>query len=166
MDTDNIPKSEADLLHQVFDQSTEGFQVIDKNWKYVFVNKTVAEQGRTTAGGLIGKTMMEAYPGIEKTELFKQMERCMNEKVGIRMENEFIYPGGEKGWFQLFMHPWSNGIMIFSVDITGRKNAEQEMFGLISNLEQGSISDENKKKVKELKAVLEKLNKPSVTLIE
>lgn len=131
---DPIAHSASDILRQVFDQSTQGFQVIDRKWRYLFVNQAVASQGKSTPSQLIGRTMMDAYPGIDQTPLFTQLQRVMNDRVSIKMENEFSYPDGSTGWFQLFIHPWEEGIIIFSVDITARKLAEQELVNTIDKL--------------------------------
>ncbi len=161
---DPIPISYEDLLHQVFDQSTAGFQVIDNNWKYIFVNETVATQGKSEVHALMGHTMMEMYPGIENTPLFTQLKKCMEEKATISMENEFTYPDGSKGWFQLFIHPWAGGIMIFSVDITGRKLAEEKLSQKIEELEKMVGPEVDKQKVLDLKDALAKLRQPEVVV--
>lgn len=58
------------------DNLIEGFQLIDFNWRYIYVNKTVIEQGKhLTKEDLLGYTMMEKYPGIEKSDLFKDLKR-------------------------------------------------------------------------------------------
>jgi len=160
-----IPVSQDDLLHQVFDQSTAGFQVIDSNWRYLFVNETVAKQGKSEVQRLVGHTMMEMYPGIDKTPLFGYLKKCMDQKTSIRMDNEFIYPDGTRGWFQLFIHSWSDGIMIFSIDITDRKLAEAEMSEKIEELEKSAKSSEDKKGISELKATLLKIRKPQIEVI-
>lgn len=122
------------LLHSVLDEMLEGFQVIDEDWRYLYVNETVAKHGHRKKEELIGKTMMECYPEIAETPMFKQLERSKNERVSIRMENEFLFPDGTKGWFQLYIHPWDNGVLVFSADITERKNAQEELFQKINEL--------------------------------
>lgn len=165
MDTDLIPVTNEDLLHQVFDQSSAGFQVIDKDWRYIFVNDAVAKQGKSSPSELIGKTMMEKYPGIDSTPLFTELKKTMEDKVAIRMENKFVFPDGTEGWFQLFIHPWSDGIMIFSVDITSRKEAEKELLKKVAELENTETSSESKQKISDLKEALMKLQKPEVTVV-
>lgn len=161
MDTppEDIPRSHTELLHQVFDQATIGFQVIDTDWRYVFANQTVAKQAENTPDALVGHTMMEMYPGIEKTPLFTQLKKCMDERVGIHMKNEFVFPDGKKVWFQLFIHPWSGGIMIFSVDINEHKLAEQKLVNLIEAFPEASLTDEGKKRLGEIKHTLGELVK-------
>lgn len=161
----NSNQSDAVLFHQVFDKLPEGFQVIDGNWKYVYVNEVVAKQGRSTVDELVGHTMMEKYPGIEKTPLFTELKRCIDEKIGIRMENEFVFPNGQKGWFQLFIHPWNGGVMIFSIDITQRKFSEQSILKTIENFRGAALYEGDRKNMDELKKMVENLSKPSVTVM-
>lgn len=112
------------VLESVVDGMLEGFQVISPAFQYVYVNETVAKHGKKTKEELIGRTMMECYPGIETTAMFMQLQRCLQEQVSSRFENEFVYPDGSSGWFQLCIHPIKSGLLILSVDITERKNAE------------------------------------------
>lgn len=160
---DRIPVTTGDILHEIFDQSSEGFQVIDRDWRYLFVNATVARQGKRQPEELIGHTMMEMYPGIENTPLFVQLRRSMDERVSIRMVNEFEYPDKSKGWFQLFIHPWENGIMIFSVEITERKRAEQALIKKTEELHRAvSHVPEAKEKIEELKKAIQQLNQETL----
>jgi hypothetical protein len=39
------------------------------------------------------------------------------------MLNEFAYPDGRQGWFELKIIPWQDGIMILSMDVTATKTA-------------------------------------------
>lgn len=115
------------LLSEVVDQMLEGFQVISSEWKYLYVNETVAKQGRKRKGELIGRTMMECYPGIEETPLFTKLRRVMEQKKSEYFENRFTYPDGAEGWFQLFIHPVTGGILILSLDVTERKRIEDAL---------------------------------------
>lgn len=117
----------AKNLLEILDNMMEGCQIIDYDWRYLYVNNAVAKHGHTTKEKLLGKTMMDAYPGIKKTEMFSVISRCIKERVPAQIENEFTYPNGEKSWFDLRIQPVPEGIFILSIDITERKKAE-EMF--------------------------------------
>lgn len=153
------------LLHQVFDQSSAGFQIIDRDWKYVFVNPAVVMQGKSSENELVGRTMMEVYPGIEKTDLFIQMKKCMDQKAIVRMDNHFIYPDGTKGWFKLFIHPWNNGIMIFSFDITKHKNDEIDLNFKLEELDDLIKTDDLKQKLAEIKKLFADIHRPETTTL-
>ena len=65
--------------------------------------------------------MMEVYPGIEETDMFGVLARCMKDREPARMENEFTYPDGGSGWFELSIEPVPEGICILSIDISERR---------------------------------------------
>jgi PAS domain S-box-containing protein len=109
------------------DNMLEGCQIIDRKWRYAYLNGAAAKHGRRPKEELIGHTMMEAYPGIEQTEMFKHLKHCMEKRVSHRMENEFIYPDDSRGWFELSMEPMAEGVFILSIDITERKEAEETL---------------------------------------
>ena len=105
----------------------EGCQVIDKTWHYVFINEAAAKHGRHPRDFYIGHTMMERYPGIEDTALFNKLQFSMQNRVPQSIENEFIYPDGAKGWFELRIQPIPEGIFILSIEISDRKSLEIEL---------------------------------------
>jgi PAS domain S-box-containing protein len=105
----------------------EGFQIIGRDWRYIYVNEAAAKQGRSTVNQLVGKKMTEVYPGIEKTMMFQKLQKCMDEKTSLVMENEFLFPNGDRGWFELSAQPVAEGLFVLSQDITPRKKAEMEL---------------------------------------
>jgi len=121
-----LEKSEA-RYRQALDGMLEGCQIIDPDWRFLYANEAVARQGRKSREELLGRTLMEAYPGIEATELFTVLQRCMKDRVYERLENEFTYPGGERGFFDLSIEPVPEGLFILSIDITEQRLAEQKL---------------------------------------
>jgi PAS domain S-box-containing protein len=105
----------------------EGCQVIDYDWRYIYVNDAAALQGRRTPVELLMRTMMEVYPGIQDTVLFRVLRTCMDERVHRRMENRFEFPDGSIGWFELSIQPVPEGIFILSIDVTQRKLVETQL---------------------------------------
>ncbi|PLX27342.1 hypothetical protein C0583_03425 [Candidatus Parcubacteria bacterium] len=109
------------------DNMMEGAQLIDYNWRYLYVNNIAARHGRKRKEDLLGKTMMEVYPGIEKTEMFEKLKICMNGGERQRFDNEFQYEDGSRHWFSLGIDSVPEGIFILSTDITERKLVEEKI---------------------------------------
>lgn len=122
-------------LGKALDHTIEGCQIISAGFRYIYVNQTVAKQGHSTVNQLLGRTMMEVYPGIEHTEMFKHLRRCMRSRRPQSMENEFRFPDGSKGWFELKMEPVPEGALILSGDITKRKRAEESLLEAVQDLQ-------------------------------
>src|SRR5687767_409375 len=115
------PTVHQDPVRVALDCLEEGFQIIGPDWRYVYVNPAAARHGRREASALIGKPMIEAYPGIEGTPLFDVMQECMEQRVSRVIENHFTFPGGTTQWFELRIRPVPAGICIYSADIEYRK---------------------------------------------
>ena len=107
------------------DNLIEGVQIVGFDWRYLYVNNTFVKHSKYARENLLGHTVMEKYPGIEQTAIFKVYQRCFRERVSIHLENELIFPDKTKGWFELSFQPLPEGIFILSIDITERKKAEQ-----------------------------------------
>jgi len=115
------PTVHQDPVRVALDCLEEGFQIIGPDWRYVYVNPAAARHGRREASALIGKPMIEAYPGIEGTPLFDVMQECMEQRVSRVIENHFTFPDGTTQWFELRIRPVPAGICIYSADIEYRK---------------------------------------------
>lgn len=109
--------------YSLFNMLLEGCQIISRDWKYLYVNEPILVQGKKSWEELLGKTMMEAYPGIDQTEMFNVLRSVMETRQPEKMLNEFTYRDGSRGWFQLSVHPWEDGIIILSMDVTAAKKA-------------------------------------------
>jgi PAS domain S-box-containing protein len=132
------------------DNMLEGIQIHDFNWRYIYVNDTLVKYSQYSREELLGHTLMEKYPGIEQSDLFKTMERCMNERHSEHLETEFTFPNGSKSFFELSIQPIPEGLFILSIDVSDRKKAQQEIEELNQDLE---------KKVYDRTEQLESVNK-------
>lgn len=119
-----FPPGLPDPLRLSLDCLREGFQIIGFDWSYVYVNPAAARHGRRDAAELIGKPISEAYPGIERTELFEYLRKCMSERTSFVLDNEFTFPDGTRRWFELRIQPVPAGVCVYSSDIDDRKRRE------------------------------------------
>ena len=120
-------KISEDRLQSTLDSMLEGCQIIDFDFRYIYINDSAAKQARRRKEDLLGHSMMEMYPGIDRTIMFSHLAYCLTSRVPYEMENEFTYPDGSKGWFELRIEPVPEGVLVFSIDITKRKETEAEL---------------------------------------
>ena len=114
-------------FEHLLDCLLEGCQILDFGFRYLYVNDAASQQARQSRDRLVGRTMMEAYPGIERTAMFRTLTESMNDRVPRRLLNEFSYPDGSHGWFELSIHPVPEGVLVMSLDVTTHKRAEEEL---------------------------------------
>lgn len=129
-----LRRSEA-RYRTTLDTIFEGCQLLGFDWRYLYLNPASAVQNRRPNEELLGRTMLEAWPGIEASPVFSLLRRCMDERVPSHSEVPFSFADGSTGWFDVRVQPVPEGIFILSIDITERKHAEQAMRELNDNLE-------------------------------
>jgi PAS domain S-box-containing protein len=120
---DSIVKNE-ERLRGVLDNLLEGCQIIGFDWKYIYLNRTAEIHNRRANKELLGNRYMDMWPGIEQTDIFRIIKNTLENRVSHHLENEFIFPDGRMGWFDLSIQPVPEGVFILSIDITERKLAE------------------------------------------
>ncbi|MBL9214061.1 MAG: PAS domain-containing protein [Opitutaceae bacterium] len=122
-------------FRRTIDNLMEGCQIIGRDWRYLYVNQAATRHGQRPAAELIGRTMMECYPGIDGTAMFATLRRCLEDGQARQIENEFPYADGSAAWFQLVIQPVPDGLFILSLDITARKRAEERIRGQLDELQ-------------------------------
>ncbi|MEX2577450.1 MAG: PAS domain S-box protein [Verrucomicrobiales bacterium] len=117
------------------DNILEGCQILDFEWTYLYLNRAASVQNRRANEELIGHRMPEIWPGIDETEIFAHSKRCLEERVPYHGETKLVFPDGSHGWFEVCVRPVSEGIVILSIDITERREAERALNQLNESLE-------------------------------
>lgn len=121
---------------ETLDSLHEGLQVIDFQWRYIYMNATAVKQSKyQKREDMLGRTMMEMYSDFEKTPLFGILQNCMTEREPDQFLNEFSFPDGSKAWYELRIEPVPSGICILSMDVTKRKRVEEDTQKYIHGLE-------------------------------
>ncbi|HTV21654.1 MAG TPA: PAS domain-containing protein, partial [Polyangiaceae bacterium] len=114
-------------LSSVLESLREGIQIIDRQWRYVYLNAAACEHSRRESGELIGRTMHEIYPGIHETPMFAQLSSCMQQGTPSAMMNEFTYPDGVTRHFELHIEPCEQGVVVLSIDVTEGRKLEAQL---------------------------------------
>lgn len=122
------PSLDQGPVRRALDCLQEGFQIIDFDWNYIYLNPAAARHGRRPAHELIGQPMMEAYPGIDGTPVFAVLRRAMEARSSEVVENEFTFPDGTSRWFEIRVHPCPEGICVYSSDIEHRKRRREPLY--------------------------------------
>lgn len=132
------PRAAEGRHRATMDHMMEGCQIIAPDWRYLYVNPAVAVQARKAPQELLGRTMMEAFPGIDHTDMFANLRRCMEDGTAQQIENQFHYEDGSSRWFELRIQRVPEGVFVLSLDITERKLAQQRLEQAVSDLERSN----------------------------
>lgn len=123
-DTEVLFYENAGRLRSVLDSIYEGLQVLSTEWRYLYLNPAAARHAQRERDDLLGRSMLECFPGVESTATFAKLVACRDRGERDHFENEFTYPNGERAWFELWIEPCPEGLVIVSLDITARKQLE------------------------------------------
>lgn len=118
-------KQSEGRMQNTLDNLIEGCQIIGPDWRYLYLNRVAVKHARLPLEALLGRTMMEVFPGIEQAAIFAALQRCMERRAGERVETEFVFPDGSRAWFDLHIQAVPEGLFVLSSDITERKLSEQ-----------------------------------------
>ena len=109
------------------DHLLEGCQIIGFDWRYIYLNHTAEIHNKRPKDELLGQRYMDMWPGIEETDVFQVIKHTLEDRVSSHFENEFVFPDGDHGWFDLSIQPVPEGVFILSIDITERKKVENAL---------------------------------------
>jgi PAS domain S-box-containing protein len=111
-------------FRQAMETMSEGYAILGRDWTYLFVNQVNARQANSRPEDMIGRSLFEVVPGVEKSPFFEAWRRCMDERTPQRVESLFTFEDGSSAWFEAVAEPVSEGILVRAQDITARKRDE------------------------------------------
>lgn len=114
-------------LRDSLDDIFEGIQILDREWRYLYLNNTAAGHGRREREALLGRRIQDVYPDVVGTPLFERMRRALEARVPDQFLSEFTYPDGTKAWFDLRLRPVPRGLLVLSVDVTEQVRIRDEL---------------------------------------
>jgi PAS domain S-box-containing protein len=120
----------SNRFRATLDSLLEGVQIIDPTWHYTYVNDALVAQSTYTREQLLGKSILESYPGVEHTPLFAKLKACMEQRLAQKFQTEFNYPNGTTSYFEMSIQPVPEGIFILSADISEQYLANEKIIKL------------------------------------
>ena len=115
-------------LESVLAGINDQFIVLDREWRYTFINDQVVEVTGKQKQELLGKSIWDVFPDLVGSSFDTQLHRAVAEQTVVRVE--LFYPPLQR-WFENRIYPFADGVTIFVTDISGvydelrlRKRAE------------------------------------------
>ena len=115
-----VKKSE-EQFRIMLERISDGFIVMNREWRALYVNRAAEKMFNRPPGHLIGKRMQDEFPGSEKRPFLMAYEEAV--QTGEKQYLEEYAPTIDS-WLQANIYPTDDGVAVFFRDITTRKKAE------------------------------------------
>ncbi len=110
---------------QFLERISDGFVVLDKDWRYIYVNQKAAEMlQRQKPSDLIGKHIWTEYPEGLGQPFHLAYEKAMKEQTPIVIQD---YYAPWDRWFENRIYPSAEMLCILFTEITERKRIEEAL---------------------------------------
>jgi signal transduction histidine kinase/DNA-binding response OmpR family regulator len=115
----------AEQQHRtILESISEGFIFVDRDWRIRYANEQVAALGNVPLSSILGKTLWEAFPGIENASFVPAYREAMATGRVTRHEG---YYEPSKLWIHANAYPSPDGLSIFAQDVTERRVQQEKL---------------------------------------
>jgi len=132
---EDAQRKTEERYRSTLDTILEGCQLISFDWRYIYLNPAAEVQSGRPNTELLGNRMQDVWPGVENSQVYALLRRCMDERVSVHAETKVEFTNGKKGWFDVRAQPVPEGIFVLSADISERKRAERALRDINESLE-------------------------------
>lgn len=129
-------------LNHIFERISDAFIALDTEWNYTYVNKRAEKILKKSASELINKNIRDQFGFNKGNKLFDAFRQAFDKQKYIQLE---LYHEAAGKWIEHHIYPSPDGLSVFFVDITNRKQAEDlikrqnERFKLIATATNDAI---------------------------
>ncbi|WP_096586746.1 PAS domain S-box protein [Calothrix sp. NIES-2098] len=109
-------------IEQVLTRMGGAFVMLDREWRYTYVNDKAAELVGINRENFLGRSIWELFPEIVNSQLQAELHRAITEQVTV--DFEYFSPIAHR-WWENHIYPSEKGVSIFIRDITQRKIIQQ-----------------------------------------
>lgn len=109
----------AERLETTLESITDALYIVDRDWRFTFLNRRAEALVHRTREELLGKVIWEEFPEAVGTEVDVRYHQAVAEGTTQVIE-EFFYPPLDT-WFGIHAYPSSLGLAVYFQDIGERK---------------------------------------------
>jgi len=111
-------------LQNILESISDTFISFDQDWNIVYVNQKAADILGTTPEELIGKNAWSVYPQEKNAAGYLNLLKAKETRQPVHAE---YYAPQLNRWLEVRIYPTTEGVSVFSNDITERKQAEETL---------------------------------------
>jgi PAS domain S-box-containing protein len=105
----------------IVESINDGFVVLDRRWRYRYLNDRVAQLARRRPKDLLGRSIWQIFPELVGTTFETEARRAVSDDTPRRFE--FFHPP-LGGWADIQMYASGEGLVVYFRDIATQKEAQ------------------------------------------
>ncbi len=121
---DNRMRALEAQLTTTLESITDGFYVLGKDWKFIFVNSPAERMLKRRREDLLGKSMWQEFPEAVSTSIEKHCHLTINEQRTARFE---VFYASLDTWFDFHVYPTEAGLAVYFQDVTQRRQEQAQL---------------------------------------
>ena len=125
-------RTARDEAARLLETMQTGFAAVDLDWRVTYLNSEGARVVGLTADELIGRTLWEAFPGLEDSEFGRQYRTAMSTMETVEFEAHY---GHLASWFEVRAVPSTEGLSLYFLDVTARHLDQERAQAAAARLE-------------------------------
>ena len=114
----------AERLEHVLANTTDGFFIYDRDWRYLYVNESGAEQSQKSREELIGEVFWDVFPDVVGTEIYENLIAAAADGKPRRYE---VYYEPYDMWVEHRVFPQNDSTAVFVRDVSEQRRAERTL---------------------------------------
>jgi PAS domain S-box-containing protein len=115
----------------ILESITDAFMSLDTQWHFTYLNQRAAQIFQRSQEELLGQELWEAFPEIIGSTFEREYHRALEQQESITFEE--FYPFLNT-WFEVRIFPSVEGLSIFLLDITDRRESQAELLEMSTAL--------------------------------
>ncbi|MED1203366.1 PAS domain S-box protein [Heyndrickxia acidicola] len=101
------------------EQADRACYLLDRNWRFTFVNQIAEDLLRRKQQDLIGEMIWDEFPNAFRSTFYFEYHKVMGQKIKVQFQ-EYYFPLDK--WFEVNASPYKEGIKVEFWDISNDKN--------------------------------------------
>lgn len=111
-------------INHIFERINDGVILLDRNYRYLYVNKKLCGMMNRKSADLIGKCIWDLFPDAVNSETYRYYQAALEKQENLSFTDH--YPSLDL-WYKTNLYPSPEGLTVFVKDVSKEKRAENKI---------------------------------------
>jgi two-component system, cell cycle sensor histidine kinase and response regulator CckA len=136
----------ADRLTTALESMTDAVYLLDRDWRFTYLNERAAQLLGRDRGELVGRVLWEEFPELVDTATHAAFRRAEQQGRAVRLED--LSHLMQETWFAFIIYPSEQGYAVYFRDVTDQHRARTALAEHESRLaEQAALLNETQEAI-------------------